>query len=133
MEVAQEEEFGPLMAALTPLRRRYVLAMLSDPLGTPTEWARAAGYADNGSLGDNKKSGVRVQAHRLSHDDGLKDAAREEARRHLDTIGPVLGIGVMFQIARDPKHKRQLEAAIALANRAGFHERTEHSVKVEHR
>jgi phage terminase small subunit len=114
------------MASLTPKQRRWVLAMLSDPLGNPTEWAKAAGYSDTGG-------GAKVAAFHNAHNERLKEAAREEARRHLDTIGPVLGIGVMFQIARDPRHKRQLDAAIALANRAGFHEKTEHTMKVEHR
>ena len=114
------------MAALTEKQRRYVLAMLSDPLGMQSDWARAAGYDTKDPVA------LRVTAHRTAHNEGVKEAAREEARRHLDTIGPVLGIGVMFQIAKDPKHKRQLDAAIALANRAGFHERTEHKVTVEH-
>lgn len=125
MEGTEIQPFGPKMLALTEKQRRYVLAMLSDPLGNPTVWSRAAGYSDH-------KERCKVQGHYLSHDERIKEAAREEARRHLDTIGPVLGIGVMMQIARTKGHKKQLEAAIALANRAGFHEKTEHKVTVEH-
>lgn len=121
------EQFGPKMSALTDLQRRYVLAMLSDPLGNPTLWARAAGYSD-------KSQAAKVKGHYLSHDDRVMEAAQEEARRHLDTVGPVLGIGVMIQIARTKGHKRQLEAAAMLADRVkGFATKTEHNVNVSHK
>ncbi|MCC7047191.1 MAG: hypothetical protein IT562_10800 [Alphaproteobacteria bacterium] len=120
---ADLEGFGPKMSALTEKQRRYVLAMLSDPLGNPTRWARAAGYSD-------VKEGAKVRGHFLAHDERISEAAQEEAARHLTTIGPVLGIGVMFQIARTKGHRDQLRAAEALANRAGFHEKTEHLVHV---
>lgn len=120
------EGFGPKMRALSEKQRAYVLAMLSDPLGNPTKWARAAGYSD-------VKGGAKVRGHHCAHDDRVMEAAQEEAARHLHTVGPVLGIGVMFQIARTNGHKHQLKAAEALANRAGFHEKTEHLVNVNHR
>ena len=120
------QEFGPKMAALTDKQRRYVLAMLSDPLGNPSVWARAAGYSDH-------LQAAKVRGHYLSHDDRIMEAAQEEARRHLDTIGPVLGIGVMMQIARTKGHKRQLDAAMALTDRVGFHAKSEHKVVHEDR
>lgn len=120
------QEFGPKMAALSDLQRRYVLAMLSDPLGNPTRWARAAGYSD-------QHEAAKVRGHHLSHNPKILEAAQEEARRHVDTVGPILGIGVMIQIARDKGHKRQLEAAAMLADRAGFHAKSEHKLSVEHR
>jgi hypothetical protein len=129
MDEVDLQQFGPKMSALTEKQRRYVLAMLSDPLGNPTGWARAAGYADGGP----KSALIRKTAHYLAHDDRISEAAQEEARRHLDTIGPVLGIGVMMQIARTKGHKKQLDAAMALADRTGFHAKSEHKVSVEHR
>lgn len=128
MEGVEVQSFGPKMTALTEKQRGYVLAMLTDPLGNPTAWARAAGYADGGP----KSALIRKTAHYLAHDDRIMEAAQEEARRHLNTIGPVLGIGVMMQIARSKGHKQQLAAAQALANRAGFHETSEHKVTVDH-
>jgi phage terminase small subunit len=118
--------WGPAMAELTEKQRQYVLAMASDPLGTATSWAKAAGYADDGS------SMVRVTAHRLSHDPRIKTAVYECARSTIDSIGPMLGIAVMLKIARDNTHPKQLAAAIALANRSGFHETTEHVMHVQH-
>src|SRR5262249_4531612 len=123
MEGIEIERFGPKMSALKDRERRYVLAMLSDPLGNPTVWARAAGYSDH-------KHRCKVYGHYLCRDERIKEAAQEEARRHLDTIGPILGIGVMMQIARTKGHKSQLAAAQALADRAGFHAKSEHNVNV---
>jgi phage terminase small subunit len=115
---------GPAMEALTPLQRGFVLAMLADPLATPTEWARAAGYDQDGS--------DRVAGHRLSRNPKIEAAATELARAHLNTFGPVLGIGVMMMIARNSEHRDQLKAAAMLANRSGFHEKTEAIMSVMH-
>ncbi len=109
------------MEALTALQQRFVLAMASDPLATPSEWARAAGYGAERKGGHDCRLNPKIEA-----------AAQELARAHLNTFGPVLGVGVMMMIARNPEHKDQLKAASALANRAGFHETSEHMVKVEH-
>jgi len=117
--------FGPKMRALTPKQRGYVMAQLSDPLGNPTQWARDAGYSDH-------KLAAKVTGHHLAHDDRMIEAIREEARRHADTVGPTLGIGVMMQIARNPEHPHQLRAAEMLLDRVGFGVVTEHKVSVEH-
>ncbi len=118
--------WGPAMSALTDLQRRYVLAMQFEPLGHPVMWARMAGYADNG------KSVIRVTAHQLSHNPDIRAAVEECARATVTHVGPLLGIAVMLKIARDSTHPKQLAAAIALANRSGFHETTEHVMHVQH-
>lgn len=118
-------ELGPEMTALTELQRKYVWSMLNDPLGNPTKWARAAGYSDH-------MDRCKVTGFHLARNPKIMEAAQEECRKHLNTMGGVLGIGVMMQIARRKGHKQQLAAATALANRAGFHETTEHKVTVEH-
>ncbi len=120
----EEIPIGPAMSALTVLQRGFVLAMLSDPLATPSEWARAAGYDPHGS--------DRVAGHHLSRNPKIEAAARELATANLNTFGPVLGIGVMMMIARNTAHPKQLRAAEMLANRSGFHETTEHLVNVNH-
>lgn len=119
-------EWGPAMAGLTDLQRRYVLAMQFEPMGNATQWARMAGYEDNG------KTGIRVTAHRLAHDPAITAAIQECAQATLHHVGPMLGVAVMLKIARDSKHPKQLLAAIALANRSGFHETTEHVMHVQH-
>ena len=115
---------GPAMEVLTVKQRGFVLAMLADPLATPSEWARAAGYDPNGI--------DRVAGHKLSRDPRIEAAATELARANLNTFGPVLGIGVMMMIARNSEHRDQLKAAAMLANRSGFHEVTEQVVSVTH-
>lgn len=117
--------YGPAMAELTEKQQAYVLAMLADPFGNPTSWARAAGYSD-------VKEGAKVRGHYLSHDKRIEAAVQEVARAHLHTYGPLLGIAVAMRIARDESHPKQLMAAQALLNRTGFHETSEHRVTMEH-
>lgn len=119
------ESFGPAMRALTEKQRRYVLAMLANPFGNPTRWARDAGYSD-------VKEGAKVRAHFLAHNPAIERAVNEVARQWLTTRGPILGIAVMMRTAANPDHPKQLRAAEMLANRAGFHETTEHTVNVNH-
>ena len=115
-EVAEgSASYGPAMAKLTEKQRRYVLAMAADPLGNPTRWVKIAGYERS------TDGGFRVAAFRLAHDKRIEAAAREVAQMHLNTFGPLLGIGVMIRIARDKNHPKQLAAAEALADRTGFH------------
>jgi hypothetical protein len=123
-----DEAWGPKMLALTELQRRYVLAMLADPLGSASGWAKRAGYATGGRAHANAAHKNRYGANA----DAIMEAAREEAGRHLTTVGPVLAVGVLMMIARDKNHRRQFDAALALADRSGFHMRTEHKVTVEH-
>lgn len=118
------QQFGPLMQALTEQQRRFVLAMLADPLGGPAKWARAAGYSDSSEA-------AKVSGFRLVHSGKIMEAVREESERHMHTVGPLLAVGVMIRIARTNGHKDQLRAAEALANRVGLHELSEHKVTVE--
>lgn len=121
------EDFGPEMRKLTDLQRRFVLAMFSSPLSSATRWVKMAGFA---SSNDNVR---RVTAHRLMHDPKIGAAVQEFAGQHLSVVGPALSLGVMMKIARTKGHKDQLKAAAAIANRSGFHEKTEHHVTVDHR
>jgi phage terminase small subunit len=115
------EGYGPAMRALTEKQQRYVLAMLADPFGNATQWARAAGYSD-------KSEGAKVAAFHNAHNPLIEAAANEVARQYLGTMGPVLGVAVAMRIARDAKHPKQLRAAEMLLNRVGLHEKTEHHV-----
>ena len=116
---------GPAMMALTEQQRLFVLAMASNPFGSASEWARDAGYSDH--LGAD-----RVQAHRLLNNEKIERAAREVARRHMDTLGPMLATYGLLKIAGNPKHRDHLKALIAVADRTGFHATTQHHVAVQH-
>lgn len=118
-------EYGPAMRQLTAKQRLYVFAMLTEPFGNPTQWARTAGYSDSSSA-------AKVAGFHLAHNPKITSAVNEVAQRHLTTLGPVLGLAVMMKVARDPGHPKQLRAAEMLANRSGFHEKTEHTVSVHH-
>jgi hypothetical protein len=119
-------EAGPAMAVLTPLQRKYVLAMACDPFATPAEWARVAGYKES------PNGNVRVQGHYLSHNPKIEAAIQEVSRAMLYREGPMLAAAGLLMIARNKNHPKHLRALETLANRVGLHETTEHTVKVEH-
>jgi hypothetical protein len=119
-------DYGPMMAALTPLQRNYIKAQMSKPFATPTEWCRMAGYYSGGSA-------ARVQAFRMKHDPKIEAAALEYAGHLMHRDGPMLAVSVMMAIARNSGHPRQLHAAEAIADRIGLHRLSEHRVMVEHR
>lgn len=114
------------MAALTPLQRRYVLAMACDPFGTPSEWAAAAGYkvTPNGN--------ERVQGHYLAHNPKIEKAIFEVSRSMMDREGPILAAAGLIRIARDKDHPKNLQALDSLADRVGLPRTTEHRVDVNH-
>lgn len=117
--------YGPAMSKLSEKQQRYVLAMLADPFGNPTRWARAAGYSD-------ASDACKVKGHYLSHNPKIDAAADEVAKQYLGTMGPILGVATVMRIARNPRHPKQLRAAEMLLNRVGLHEKTEHHVTVDH-
>lgn len=114
------------MMALNERQRLFVLAMAANPFGNPTKWARAAGYSDH-------KEGAKVRAFHLMHSPKVEAAVMEFAAGQLNTLGPILATFGMLRIARNPKHPKHLRAIEMVANRVGFHEKTEHKVTVDHR
>jgi phage terminase small subunit len=113
------------MARLTDKQRLYVLSMAADPFGTPTGWARAAGYSDH-------MERAKVAGHTLSHDPKIEAAVQEYAKTALGTLGPMLASAGLLRIARKKDHPHHFRALEAIANRVGLHETTEHHVKVQH-
>ena len=120
-----EYDWGPAMAALTDKQRMYVLAMASDPFGNPTQWAKAAGYSD-------VKEGAKVRGHELSHHPGVDAAIKEYSRQALGTLGPMMATAGLLRIAEKPDHPDHFKALLAIANRVGMNETTEHHVMVQH-
>jgi hypothetical protein len=120
-----ETEMGPAMRALVPKQRLFVLAMLSDPGGFQGSWAEAAGYSTKGDS-------HHVVACRLMQDPRIIAASQEVARQHLGGNGPVLAARNLINIAKNEKHPKHYEASLAILNRTGMSEKTEHTVRVEH-
>jgi hypothetical protein len=123
-EIAEDTEHGPAMRGLTERQQNFVMGALADPEGNPTDWARLAGYTDNG------KTGIRVLAHRLMRDPRIEAAIVEIARSHFTTGGAALAANNLLRIARDQKHPKHYDATLAIMNRVGMHEKSEHVVKV---
>lgn len=103
------------MAALSEKQRKFVLAMLADPYGNPTKWARAAGYADCGA-------NARVKGHLNIHSPAVEAAVLEVSRSMMATVGPVLAAAGLIRMAGNPKHRNHARAVEMLANRVGLHE-----------
>jgi hypothetical protein len=119
-----EIEFGPCMMVLSEKRRRFVLAMLSDPFASQAEWARLAGYSD-------KADGAKVRASEALQDPKVQAAALEISRATLGTLGPVLAAAGLLRIAADPKHPQYVKALELIANRVGLQEKQQ--IEVTHR
>lgn len=113
------------MLALSPMMRGFVNALLVRGDDNHTAAAIDAGYstASDGA--------IRVQAHRLAHDDRVLAAVREEADRRIRS-SVVMAASVVAKIAANPMHKDQLKAASMILNRTGLNEVTQHEVKVTH-
>lgn len=94
------EALGPAMAALSAQQRAFVVAMF-DMGATYADAARKAGYADTG--------GIRVQAHRLAHNEKVQAAFREEAERRATGLLPIAHT-MMAQIVANPSHPDHFKA-----------------------
>lgn len=117
-------QYGPAMAALTEMQRKFVIAMVNDPFASATKWALAAGYSDH-------KDGAKVRAHEVIHNPKVEAAALEVGRLMLTTAGPVVAAAALLRAARNPKHPHHIKAAELIMNRVGLHEVKE--LRVEHR
>src|SRR5580704_14470050 len=108
-----DEEYGPKMAALTGKQRAYVMAMLTNPWGKPTDWARTAGYEDTGT------GAIRVRSHALEHNPKIMAAAREYAVRYLNEDGVQKAISVLVLELGSPDAKIRVQAANSILDRGG--------------
>jgi hypothetical protein len=131
VEVPDDLALGPKMAALPNDRQRKFALLMSHGVLGASECARRAGYADNGSLGNNEKGGVRVQAHKLAHDPKILDAIEECTRATLRGLGPI-AVRHAGKILEDPSHPAHARMIEVVLDRSGHWARSEHTVKVEH-
>jgi phage terminase small subunit len=121
----EELEHGPAMRALSEKQQRFIYAMLADPHGTQSDWAKAAGYS-------TKSDSHHVAACRMMQDPRITAAMQEVAKQHLGGNGPALAVRNLLTIAKNEKHPKHYDASLAILNRTGMSEKTEHTVRVEH-
>ena len=124
--VPPEDAMGEAMLALEPKQRRFVCA-LAICGGDQSRAYRWAGYKTT-----NDKS-TSAAASRLAANDTVIAAIREETLRCINS-STLYASNRLFQIAAGQDDKLAMTASLALLNRAGFHEKTEHriTVKKEH-
>ena len=106
------------------MRRRFVLAMASDPKGSARDWAIAAGYSD-------VKEGAKVRAHECLHDEKVQAAIGEVAKATLGTVGPLLAVHAVLSMARDRESSGHVKAVEMILNRTGMGEKQQ--IEITHR
>lgn len=119
-----ELAFGPAMSALTPLQQSFIEALLQQ--NGQMNYTKAYLVANP----DVSRDVAQAASSRLMSQDHILLALHEEADKRL-RAGALLGVSVMMEIAADPTHKDRLRAAGMIADRVGFHAKTEHKVTVE--
>jgi phage terminase small subunit len=124
-----ESSLGPCMKALTEKQRRFVLELQIGPsgYGSAVRAVRAAGYGTPTSTGN----AMKVAAHRTLHNPKVQAALREVGGKQI-RIEAFQLIQAIAAIARNPKHRDALKAALALLDRGGFAPETTHHVQVDH-
>lgn len=116
-------DLGPAMVACTPLQRRFVIALCI--MGTD-DHTKAAAFA--GSTANAETSSLQVVASNLWRNENVQRALHEEVSKRLHA-GKALAVHVLTHLAANgTKEEVRLKAAIAIANRTGLHEMTEHKV-----
>jgi len=126
--VPPDEELGPAMLALSPMRRRFVMELATGPSGYGSECraARAAGYA-----ADDDQT-LRTAASKILHNAKVQEALREVGGK-LIRASAFSAIRQTERIANDFEHRDCLKACLALMDRGGFAVETHHTVTVEHK
>jgi hypothetical protein len=119
------EAYGPKMQSLTQRQREFVYAMLEYPSASATRWAELAGYRGGPDT-------WKVKGCLNKRDPAIWNACAEEVERRFKGAG-ALSIGALIKIVENPDHKFHFQAAVALADRAGYAPIARQEIKVEHR
>lgn len=119
------EEWGPAMKSLNEKQQRFAIAFWTSDHATDA--ARTAGYEDNGT------GALKVTAYRMSHNPKILAAIKELGQAGLSGEGVKLGARVLVEIASNPQHPKQFDAAKLLLGIGGISAAIEHKheVKVE--
>ena len=121
--VPPEEIMGEAMLALSGKQRRFVCALTV----AGGNYSRAyiwAGYDTT------NRSSTAAAASRLANSEKVVAAIREETLRLINS-STLYASNRLLQIAAGQDDKLALQACLALMNRTGFHEKTEHRVVVK--
>lgn len=117
--VPSEARLGPAMRQLNERQQLFVVALFEQGRRSYTRAAEAAGYS-------GKPEVVRVQAHRLAHNDKVLAAIQEEGFRRMQA-GAALAVDKLGHILENSvDDKTTLKAIEMTLNRVGLHARTEH-------
>ena len=131
-EIIPEAALGPAMSALSNDRqRKFAWLMATGMFESAVAAAREAGYADNGSLENNRRGGIRVQSHRLMHDPKVAAAIEECTRMTLKGLAPIAELRAK-EILNDRKHPYHGRMVETVLDRTGHFARSEHTMRVEH-
>jgi hypothetical protein len=122
------DELGPAMLELDVRQRKFVLAYCAFPQASGQDLAAMAGYKEGVA-----RQGWRSQASRLLRKPEIIAAIHECLTKTYRGRGAAIAQDVMLTIAQDAKHPKQLQAALALADRGGFAAMLESRLTVEHR
>jgi phage terminase small subunit len=123
-EDLEKSELGPAMQDLTRLQQRFVWAMVMTGGRDHTAAARMAGFSSASA------NGLRVTAHRLTHDPRVLAAIQEVGRQRLQNH-LLLGAEVLIGIADGQygaKASDRLKAIEMIFGRAGLPQVTEQHV-----
>ena len=105
--------YGPAMLALNQRQREFVLAYLEHPTAKGHELVAMAGYT-------GQRKNRRETASRFLHAPAIIAAINEVLGKTYRGRGAAVAQDVMLTIAGNPNHPKQLQAALALADRGGF-------------
>lgn len=126
--IPPEHKLGPAMKALGDRQKLFVIGCVDLGLNH-AHAAKFAGYA----VGKPGSPYLRVQGHRLAHDERVQRAMVEEAGKRLKA-GTVAASALVVSVIEDESAdmKDRLKAAFGLMDRGGLHALSEHKVEVSH-
>lgn len=124
--IAEEENLGPAMRALTPNQRNYVVALVTRKARNNTQAAMMAGYGGTDEA-------TRVAAKILNRNPRVILAIREEADKVIRSAA-VLGANVLREMVDDPSVPAGVRRQCAndLLDRSDLQVTTKHEVNVKH-
>jgi phage terminase small subunit len=116
-------EHGSALAELTAKQRKFVAALIDAGDRNYAEAARRAGYSGGG-----KDASIRTIGSQLIRNPKIVAAFKQLTRSRMDA-GCGMAFSELEKLAENGINENvRLRAAMAILNRAGFHEKTEHTV-----
>ena len=126
----KKPEYGPEMLALSPMRRKFVEALLTDPgpsLGILTRSAIAAGYC---AKNPNRRNTTKI-AHIVSRDPKVILALQAESRKIVRGHGYAVAVRAVMNLVNDPTHRDHARGVSMVLDRVDPAQ-THHLVDVQH-